>query len=204
MVLRNKFKEFDIDCSKIIHVTSAGSTVKAGKHFSVEFVYITHSLPEPNVLAIKTPFGTIVHTGDWKIDPDPLVGEATDSNRIKELGNEGVLALVCDSTNVFNEGHSGSEKDVFENLEKIIKKCQKKVVVSCFASNIARLATVAKVAKLCGRKVVSIGRSMKNMENVARSCGYLKEISKFYDAKSLPDFKDNEVLILCTGSQGGR
>ena len=202
LVLENKLKEYNLDSSKIINVVPNEGIIKAGTHFKIEFVNITHSLPEPNVFAIHTPKGVIVHTGDWKIDNNPLVGEVSNSNRLKEIGDKGVLALVCDSTNIFNEGTSGSEKDVFDNLLKIVKKCKHRAIISCFASNIARLDTIARIAKACDRKIVSIGRSMKNMENIARNCGYLRDTAKFGDTKLLDKLKREETLILCTGSQG--
>ncbi|WP_419255231.1 ribonuclease J [Caulobacter sp. ErkDOM-YI] len=170
--------------------------------FDLEMITLTHSIPEPNGLAIKTPLGTILHTGDWKIDPDPQLGEATDIDAIRKLGDEGILAMVCDSTNVFVDGVAGSEADVRVAMNRLIAGLTGKIAVACFASNVARMDTVIRAAQAAGRKVCLAGRSMHRMSAAARSVGLLVGIEPFItddQAKYLPE---NEVLFLCTGSQG--
>lgn len=170
--------------------------------FDLEMITLTHSIPEPNGLAIKTPLGTILHTGDWKIDPDPQLGAATDIAAIQKLGDEGVLAMVCDSTNVFVDGVAGSEADVRVAMNRLIAGLTGKIAVACFASNVARMDTVIRAAQAAGRKVCLAGRSMHRMSAAARSVGLFQDIEPFItddQAKYLPE---NEVLFLCTGSQG--
>ncbi len=189
------------DQVKLIEVPLSGK-INIGK-FGIEFITLTHSIPEPNALAITTPLGTIVHTGDWKIDPMPLVGEKTDESRLIELGDQGVLAMVCDSTNVFTEGESGSEQTVREELIELIGEFpENRITVACFASNVARLETAALAAKHHGRKVALVGRSLHRMVQAAEYAGYLKHLPAFIsdtDAMNLPPEK---VLIIATGSQG--
>ena len=171
--------------------------------FDIEYVTLTHSILEPNALRIETPHGVVLHTGDWKIDPDPLIGESTDITRLKEIGDKGVLALICDSTNVFNHGVAGSEKDVRDELLKLMGTFpDNRVTVACFASNVARLETVAKVAAAHGRQVALVGRSLHKMVAAAKDTGYLKDLAPFIsdtDAMKLPDHK---VCFIATGSQG--
>lgn len=170
--------------------------------FAIEFVSITHSIPEPNALAIRTPLGTVVHTGDWKLDPDPLIGEATDGEAYRALGDEGVLAMVCDSTNALVEGHSGSEADVKTALTELIGTLKGRVAVTGFASNVARLDTIAKAAKANGRQVALVGRSMHRLVGAARDTGYLTDFPKLIDEAEAADLPPRKVLYLCTGSQG--
>ncbi len=170
--------------------------------FELELITLTHSIPEPNGVAIRTPLGVILHTGDWKIDPDPLLGEATDQEAIMRLGDEGVLAMVCDSTNVFVDGRAGSEADVRVAMTKLIGSLHGKVAVACFASNVARMDTAIRAAEACGRRVCLVGRSMHRMAAAAQSIGLFQGIKQFLsdsEAKSMPD---NAILYLCTGSQG--
>ncbi|MDP3372451.1 MAG: ribonuclease J [Candidatus Paracaedibacteraceae bacterium] len=171
--------------------------------FKVEYITLTHSILEPNALRIETPHGVILHTGDWKIDPNPMIGEATDIKRLKEIGDEGVLAMICDSTNVFNNGEAGSEKDVHDEMAKLMATFpDNRLTVACFASNVARLETVAKIAASLGRQVALVGRSMHRMVSAAKDSGYLKELPQFIsdtDAMKLPDSK---VCFITTGSQG--
>ena len=169
--------------------------------FQMDFISITHSILEPNLLAIRTPLGLIAHTGDWKIDPDPLLGAGTDVAAIRKLGDEGVLALVCDSTNALQQGHSGSESQVRTSLTELIGTLKGRVAVTAFASNVARLDTVGHAARAHGRKVALVGRSMHKIVQAARDSGYLKDFATIdeADAAELPARK---VLYLCTGSQG--
>src|SRR5204862_5983341 len=157
---------------------------------------------EPNSPANRTPLGTIRHTGDWKIDPDPLTGAATDESAIRLLGDEGVLAMVCDSTNVFVDGEAGSEAEVRETLNALIGELKGKVAAACFASNVARMDTIIRAAEANDRHVCLVGRSMIRMAAAARSVGLLEGVQEFvgdHEAKHLPGDK---VLYLCTGSQG--
>ncbi len=170
--------------------------------FTLDFISITHSILEPNLLAIRTPLGVVAHTGDWKIDPNPMLGEATDTAALEKLGNEGVLALVCDSTNALVPGNSGSESKVRESLTELIGTLKGRVAVTGFASNVARLDTVARAAKAHGRRVALVGRSMQKMVSAARETGYLKDFPQVLDETEVADMPAHKVLYLCTGSQG--
>lgn len=170
--------------------------------FDVEYISVTHSIPEPNSLAIRTPVGSILHTGDWKFDPDPLICDQADTDALRRFGNDGVLALIGDSTNVFNEGHAGSEATVRANLIELIGRYRGKVAVACFATNVARVESIALAAHANGRCVALVGRSLDRITKAARATGYLSGLPPFltdHDAAYIPD---DEVLYLCTGSQG--
>lgn len=178
------------------------STFQVGP-FGIEYITLTHSIPEPNAVSIRTPLGTILHTGDWKIDPRPLVGEPTDAKRLIQLGDEGVHTMICDSTSVFVEGESGSEDLVREELTQLIGSYKKeRVFVACFASNVARMESAMLAAEACGRRVVLAGRSLERMFNAARECGYLQKVKDWVSPKAASKLADAETLILCTGSQG--
>jgi len=170
--------------------------------FKIEFMSITHSIPEPNALAIRTPLGVVVHTGDWKIDPDPLIGELTDESALKKLGDEGVLALVCDSTNALVAGESGSEATARDALTNLIGTLKGRVAVTSFASNVARLDSIAKAAKAHGRQIALVGRAMHKITDAARETGYLKGFPAIIDEVEAAQLPPNRVLYLCTGSQG--
>ncbi|MBT6203630.1 MAG: ribonuclease J [Rhodospirillaceae bacterium] len=170
--------------------------------FRIELITLTHSIPEPNALVVHTPHGAIMHTGDWKLDPDPLISEPTDEDALQRIGDEGVLAMVCDSTNVFQPGTSGSEADVRRGLTELISEQSKRVVVTTFASNLARLLTIHETATANGRTCVAVGRSMWRILDCARETGYLPPNVRFLgdrDARGLPDDK---VLYMMTGCQG--
>ncbi len=170
--------------------------------FDLELITLTHSIPEPNAIAIRTPAGLVLHTGDWKFDPDPVIGPAADEEALKRVGEEGALAIVCDSTNVFTAGVSGSEADLLESLTGLIGMCEKKVVVTCFASNVARLETISRAARANGRDVVAAGRSLRRFEAAARENGYLDDTPAFIDERDFGHLPDDKALIICTGSQG--
>jgi ribonuclease J len=170
--------------------------------FAIDFVTVTHSIPEPNALAIKTPFGTIVHTGDWKIDPEPMIGQTIDKTRLSQLGDEGVLAMVCDSTNVFVPGEAGSEAEIRENLAEVVGRYKERVAIACFASNVARVESAVHAAMATGRRAALIGRSLWRMTEVAQACGYLQNIPPFLTEHDIGYLPRNEVLLICTGSQG--
>jgi ribonuclease J len=170
--------------------------------FEIDFVTLTHSIPEPNGLAIRTPLGLIWHTGDWKIDPDPLIGETTDEAKLRAMAEEGVLAMVCDSTNVFVEGSTGSESEVRRKLTEVIRRCTGKVAVTAFASNVARVETALEAARLSGRTPCLVGRSMHRIYNAAQSVGLLQNSPQVIDEDEAGTLPDENVLFLCTGSQG--
>ncbi|WP_300392037.1 ribonuclease J [Henriciella sp.] len=184
-----------------VNVVPLEGQVEAGP-FTVTYVTLTHSIPEPNALAIKTPSGTILHTGDWKIDPDPLIGEGVDVDGLKKLGDEGVLAMVCDSTNVFVDGESGSEATVRHNLIELIASLKGRVAVATFASNVARVATVIEAAKKADRSVCLAGRSMHKIVDAALQTGVLKDLPDLVDEADAGSFPADKILYLCTGSQG--
>ncbi len=170
--------------------------------FDMELITLTHSIPEPNAIAIRTPEGTVLHTGDWKFDPDPVVGGKADQEALQRLGEEGVLALVCDSTNVFIPGDSGSEADLLASLTDLIGQCPKRIAVACFASNVARLETIAKAARENGRDVVLAGRSLWRINDAARENGYLADVPAFIGEEDAGHIPEDRALIICTGSQG--
>ncbi|MEZ5895480.1 MAG: ribonuclease J [Parvularculaceae bacterium] len=170
--------------------------------FDVEFVTLTHSIPEPNGLLIRTAMGRVLHTGDWKIDPEPTLGPKTDSLKLKTFGDEGVLAMVCDSTNVLSAGESGSEMRVKEHLTKLIAEQTGRVAVTTFASNVSRVVAVCAAAKAADRSVCLLGRSMLRLVDAAREVGLLPAGVSFVDPKEAGFLPKEHVLFLCTGSQG--
>ena len=170
--------------------------------FDLELITLTHSIPEPNAVVLRTPLGTVLHTGDWKLDPDPVVGADYDMQALRDLGDEGVLAMVCDSTNVFTEGTSGSEGEILDNLVNLIQDRKGRVVVTCFASNVARIDTIARAAKMCDREIVLAGRSFGRMIESAKENGYLHDVPKFLDEDYASQIPKDKLLIICTGSQG--
>src|SRR5947199_8933747 len=170
--------------------------------FDVELVSMAHSIPESNGLIIRTPAGTVLHTGDWKIDPTPLVGAATDEAKLRALGDAGCLALIGDSTNAPREGRSPSEADVAKSLAELIKSAPARVAVTTFASNVARIRAVAEAAAACEREVVLVGRAMERVAQVARETGYLDGIRDFRSVEVYGYLPPEKVVALCTGSQG--
>lgn len=170
--------------------------------FELEALHVAHSTPESRALAIRTRHGTVVHTGDWKLDPDPLIGPRTDEAAFARLGEEGVAAMVCDSTNAMVEGHSGSEAEVRRNLTALIRGLKGRVAVTCFSSNVARVESIASAARAAGRQVALFGRSLRNMDAAARDCGYLRDIPPFLPEEEAGYIPDDNLLIICTGSQG--
>ncbi|MDE0992761.1 MAG: ribonuclease J [Rhodospirillales bacterium] len=170
--------------------------------FDFELITLTHSIPEPNALAIRTPVGTILHTGDWKFDPDPVVGDCADEDALRALGDEGVRAIVCDSTNVFNQGEAGSESDLLENITRLIGEATGKVAVACFASNVARLETISQAARANGRDIVIAGQSLIRIEKAARENGYLAGTPAFIQQEQAGYIPGDKTVIICTGSQG--
>lgn len=184
-----------------VTVVKQGERRKIGP-FDVEFVAMAHSIPEPCALAIRTPAGLVLHTGDWKIDPTPGVGLPIDMNRLAELGREGVMALVCDSTNAVRDGVSPSEADVAEELKKVMAEADKRIAVTTFASNVARIRAVAEAAAANDRDVVVVGRSMHRVIDVAGELGYLDGLKPFHDEEAYGYLPREKAVLLCTGSQG--
>lgn len=200
-LVKAKLIEAGLEDEVPLKIIQLGGRFELGP-FDIELVTLTHSIPEPNALAIRTPLGLVMHTGDWKIDPDPVLGDDIDIKRLSEIGNEGVRAIVCDSTNVFTPGVSGSEADVGKGLTEIIGELKGKVAVTTFASNVARLESVIRAAEACERHVVLVGRSMHRVVGAARETGYLKNIPPFVPEDEAGYLPADNVLYLCTGSQG--
>ncbi len=184
-----------------VTVVPSGGRVDIGP-FNVEFIPVAHSIPESHALAIHTEIGTVLHTGDWKIDPTPIIGVPTDEKRLRELGEAGLLALIGDSTNAVRDGRSPSEAEVAKTIAALVKEAKGRVAVTTFASNVARLRAVAEAAKLADREVVVVGRAMERVVQVARETGYLDGVQNFRGADLYGHFPPERVLALCTGSQG--
>ena len=185
----------------MLKTIALGASVTAGP-FEVTYVTLTHSIPEPNALAIKTDSGTILHTGDWKIDPDPQIGSTTDIEGLTALGDAGVLAMICDSTNVFEEGESGSEETVRQGLIELIARQPQAVAVTTFASNVARVKSIVEAAAQADRHVCLVGRSMHRITTAAKAVGVLPGDLEFVDEADAGSFPPENILYLCTGSQG--
>ena len=201
VLINEKFKEKKIDIGKKLKVVELNGKIKLGP-FDIEFVTLTHSILEPNGLSIKTPSGMILHTGDWKCDPNPLIGNTINEKKLKEIGSNGVLAMICDSTNVFSPGRAGSELDVRKNLLKIMKRLNKRILVTSFASNVARMETIFYCAQNIGRQISLVGRSMNKIFKAARQCGYLKNVIEPIDPREAKKISRDKIVYLCTGSQG--
>lgn len=201
ILIRLKLAEAGLlDEVPLIEVPLEGS-VELGP-FTVDFLSLTHSIPEPNAVRIRTAMGSVFHTGDWKLDPDPLVGEKTDAAKMQKVGDEGVLALVCDSTNVFNVDASGSEKQVRDNISQLLSGKKGKIFCATFSSNVARVDTLAQAAKNNGRGVCLIGRSLKRNVAAAMEAGYLKDFPKIIEESDAGYIPNEKILYICTGCQG--
>lgn len=199
--LKSKIAEYNFADHLKIHEIDPTKRFELGP-FAIDMIGLTHSAPEMQALMIRTDAGNVLHTGDWKFDPSPIVGKTSDQEALKACGDEGVLALVCDSTNVFNEGTSGSEGDVRESLVDIIAGCPKMVVVTTFASNLARLDTIIHAGQKAGRKVALSGRSLHRMFAAAQECGYLTDIKPLIDERTIGNYKREDLLVIATGCQG--
>ena len=200
-VLRRKLGEAQLVNQVKVHVIPPGGSIDLAP-FRLRFIRMSHSIPEAQSLAIETPYGLLLHTGDWKMDPQPLVGPTSDEAALADLGERGVLAMICDSTNAMVEGHSGSEHEVRQSLTALIRGIRGRIAVTCFASNVARVETIAIAAREAGRSVAVVGRSLRNLDAAARECGYLKGIPPFLGEDDIDDVPDDNLLILITGSQG--
>jgi ribonuclease J len=187
----------DVDITQV----AAGMTIDLSP-FQVELIPVAHSIPEACALAIRTPAGLALHTGDWKIDPEPGVGTRIDEARLRAIGDEGVTALICDSTNILREGDSFSESDVARTLRSLIAEARGRVLVTTFASNIARIRAIAEAALACGRTVVVAGRAMDRAIQVARECGYLDGIPGFHGPELYSELPRDQIVVIATGSQG--
>ncbi|MGZ3358776.1 MAG: ribonuclease J [Xanthobacteraceae bacterium] len=184
-----------------VNVVPLGGRFTLGP-FDIELVSMAHSIPESNALIIRTPLGAVLHTGDWKIDPTPVIGPPTDEAKLRALGDEGCLALIGDSTNAVREGRSPSETDVAKSLAELIRTAPARAAVTTFASNVARIRVVAEAAAACDREVVLVGRAMERISQVARETGYLGGIKDFRSLDVYGHLPPDKVLALCTGSQG--
>lgn len=200
-VLRRKLNEAQLLNQVKLHVVAPGAPIDLPP-FRLKLLRVTHSIPEAQALAIDTPHGLLLHTGDWKLDPDPLIGEPTNEAEFGALGARGVLAMICDSTNAMVEGHSGSEAEVRQSLSVLLRDLTGRVAVTCFASNVARLESVALAAHDAGRSVALVGRSLRNIDAAARECGYLRDLPPFLTEDDVDDVPDDNILMLVTGSQG--
>ena len=199
-VLKRNLKELKIKPNFLKNI-ALDSNFKLGP-FEIDVISTTHSIPEPNALGIKTKFGNILHTGDWKIDPRPLVGRNFNQRKLESFGKKGVLAIVSDSTNSNVEGHSGSEEKLRESLIKIIKKTRNRIAITSFSSNLARLETFAHIANESGKAAALCGRSLWTMYKAALDSGYLKNIKPFLDEREAMEYPKEQILLICTGSQG--
>ncbi len=200
-LVTEKFKEKKIDIIPYLKIVKLNGTVDLNP-FKIEFITLTHSIIEPNGLKIDTPAGTIFHTGDWKVDPNPLVGKNINKEKLKEIGDSGVLAMICDSTNVFSIGRAGSEADVRKNMLNVMSRQKKKILVTSFASNVARMETVFFCAEKIGRHISLVGRSMQRIYKAARQCGYLQNVIEPLDSRDAKKLARDKIVYLCTGSQG--
>ena len=202
-LIRNKLEEHKIlRSSKLIEVMQ-GETITLGKNFKVEFIRSTHSIPDSVMLAIKTPVGTILHTGDFKVDYTPIDGKIMDLGRIAELGNEGILALMSDSTNAERKGFTMSESSIGPVFDNLFDGCTKRIVVATFASNVHRVQQIVNSAVKYKRKIAVCGRSMINMINTARELGYIDcPEDLFIDIDMMSTYNDEQLVIITTGSQG--
>ena len=200
-LLRRKLAEVGLEEEVTVHIIPLGARFEVGP-FDMELITVTHSTLEPNAIAIRTRLGTVVHTGDFKIDPEPLIGDSVDDDALRSLGDEGVLALVCDSTNVFVPGESGSEGELRRSLDSLLADRSGRILVTTFASNVARIETVVKLAQQQGRQVVLAGRSLWRTVEAAREAGYLRDLPPLLSDDEVGNLPPEKLLILATGSQG--
>jgi ribonuclease J len=200
-MLKAKLTEIGLVNGFPLQVIPMGDRRKIGP-FDVELISMSHSIPEPSAVVIRTPLGAALHTGDWKLDDNPLTSAPTDAARLKALGNDGIAALICDSTNAIRDGVSPSEADVAVVLARLIREAPRRVAVTTFASNVARLGSVAKAARAAGRELVVVGRAMLRVIEAAQATGYLDPNLKFHDETVFAKLPPRKVVALCTGSQG--
>lgn len=200
-LLRRKLAEVGLEEEVPVTVVPLGARFVIGP-FDMELITVTHSTLEPNAVAIRTRLGTVLHTGDFKIDPEPMIGERVDETALRRVGDEGVLAMVCDSTNVFQPGESGSEGALRESLDAIFAECPGRIVVTTFASNVTRIETIAKLGQRHGRQVALAGRSLCRIVEAAREAGYLKDLPPLLSDDEVGYLPRDKIMVLATGSQG--
>ena len=202
-LISNKLEEHKLLRSTEMHIVNQGDTIKLGNNFKVEFIRSSHSIPDSVMLAITTPIGTVLHTGDFKVDFTPIDGQIMDFGRISELGKQGILALMSDSTNSERKGFTMSESSVGELFDKLFLNCTKRIVVATFASNVHRIQQIVNSAVKNGRKIAVCGRSMINMITTATELGYIKcPDNLFIDIDMIGNYADEQLVIITTGSQG--
>ena len=201
-LLRDKFFEVGLDLNNVpLHIVALGGRVELDC-FTIDYVQLTHSIAESYALAISCGGHRIVHSGDWKIDPDPIISEGVDEQQLRALGDAGVDALICDSTNALDEGRAGSETVVAQNLTEVIRLQKGRVVVTSFASNVARLHSLGEAARICGRDLCLLGRSMWRIFCTAQKSGYLKNFPTPLNESNIRTHPRDKLLVICTGSQG--
>lgn len=200
-MIREKMRDFNVSNVPFVTV-EPHKDLRIGK-FRIKYIPVAHSTPEACALSIKTKYGHVVHSGDWRFDDAPVLGFTTDAEDFKKLGNDDVMAFLCDSTNVSREDPMGCEKEVRQNLIELVKSLKGRgVAITCFASNVARIESCYMAAKESGRKMAIMGRSLGRIEDISRKCGYLKGVPQFLTEKQAAKLKPEEVLMVCTGSQG--
>ncbi|QIT36053.1 metallo-beta-lactamase superfamily protein [Wolbachia endosymbiont of Brugia pahangi] len=200
--LKEKLKEFRLEGMVSVKEVDINGSINLSP-FTVEFINVTHSIPEAHSILVSTDVGSALHTGDWKFDQKPIVGLTSNISRLKEIGDKGnLLAAICDSTNVLGKHNPESESEIYNNIYNIIKRSKKLVAVSLFASNVARIETIGQAAKVLGRKVVLLGRSLWRIVRVAQNSGYLTDSVEFCKVKDVADLPREKLLLICTGCQG--
>lgn len=201
-VLARKLGEVGLNGKVPVHIMRPRDRIRLGP-FEVEPVHVTHSIPEATAIVLRTPAGNVLHTGDWKLDPEPVIGEPTDEARLREIGAEGVSVMVCDSTNVLEEGAAGSETEVRDSLRQLIGELAgKRITVTCFSSNLARIDSIARAAAANDRSCVLVGRSLRNMTESAMQNGMLGDLPPFLDEADAADLPHDRTVLIATGSQG--
>ncbi len=200
-LIKEKFKEKKINIDDYLKIIPLNGKIELD-FLNINLISLTHSILEPNALLIEYDGKKIFHTGDWKCDLDPMMGDNINEKKLKEIGNQGILAMICDSTNIFTEGRSGSEKDVKQSMLSIFEKQKNRIIVTTFASNAARMQTVFQCAEKIGRQVSLVGRSMHRIFNTAKSCGYFSNIKPPIDPRDAKKMPRDKIVYLCTGSQG--
>ncbi len=200
-LIEDKLNEFNLVGRAQLEVIEQGALLELPP-FEIEFIPVNHSIPEPNMLAIRTKEGTIIHTGDWKFDSSPVIGEKINIDTLKELGRNGVLALVCDSTNIFSEKEEKTEQDVRSSLIEIFKSAPSRIIITCFASNVGRIESIYQAAHETGKQVCLMGRSFWRIDSAARAAGYMKNIPPFLTEEEAENIPKNKIVYICTGSQG--
>ncbi|MGN0703182.1 MAG: ribonuclease J [Lentihominibacter sp.] len=200
-LIENKLKEHNLKAR--MNTVTAGETFKVGKHFTIEALRITHSIADSICLAINTPAGCIFHTGDFKIDYTPVDGDPIDFARLAQIGSQGVLLMMADSTNVLRPGYTQSERVVGKTLENIFRSAERRIIIATFSSNVHRIQKIIDIARLCNRKVAISGRSMVNVVDLAVDLGYIKiPANTLVDINKTKNIPDKELVVITTGSQG--